>query len=172
MSVKSNLNNRIDQAKAFADKLRKAYHDAYEKAVEATSEKVDDLRKVGEHLDGDAVRDAIATKIQAAHKMVDDLNRSLADKAVPAFRKRNNTPDDGEQAPSQVSETRKAGFSGENSTALPIKKPRAKKVSATRAPSATKRAAPKKAAVVPNNSAAPKRRASSKKLPPDTEASS
>lgn len=104
MSVKSNINNRIDQAKAFADKLRKAYHDAYEKALEATSEKVDDLRKVGEHLDADAVREAIATKVQAAHKIVDDLNRSLADKAVPAFRKRKNTPDVDQSASEQTPE--------------------------------------------------------------------
>ncbi|MCP5207089.1 MAG: hypothetical protein H7A01_07820 [Hahellaceae bacterium] len=166
MSVKSNINNRIDQAKAFADKLRKAYHDAYEKALEATSEKVDDLRKVGEHLDADAVREAIATKVQAAHKIVDDLNRSLADKAVPAFRKRKNTPDvdqsASEQTPEElaVSKGKKEGASD----VVPTKKPRAKRAAAKRAVPAPKSATTKQAAAARSRDPI-KRKVSSKKLP-------
>ncbi len=171
MGVKSNINNRIDQAKAFADKLRKAYHDAYEKALEATSEKVDDLRKVGEHLDAGAVREAIATKVQAAHKIVDDLNRSLADKAVPAFRKRNNPPDAGIKVLGQeleglaVTEGKEEG----EVEVVPTKKPRAKRPAVSKAASAPKSVTAKKAAAASNRKPA-KRRGSSKKPPsnPDT----
>jgi hypothetical protein len=125
MSVKSNINDRIEQAKAFAEKLRKVYRDAYEKAVEATTERVDGIRKVGDHLDADAVREVIATKVQAAHKIVDDLNKTLADKAVPAFRKRDNpssvASQDGKGA--QVGEKKEP-----HKEAIPVKKTRAKKV--------------------------------------------
>lgn len=87
MSVKSTFNNRVEKAKEFAESLRKVYRDAYQKAVDVTSERVDDLRKMGQQLSVDGVKETLSNKVHAAQVLVDDLNKNLAERAIPAFRK-------------------------------------------------------------------------------------
>lgn len=87
MSVKESVGGQIEKAKEFADKLQKVYRDAYQKALEATSDRVDGLKKMGEKIGSESIRGVVSDKVNAAHTMVDSVNQSLAEKAIPKSRK-------------------------------------------------------------------------------------
>ena len=84
MDVKKIVADRLDKARSFAENVRAVYEDAYKKAL--------DVRKGG--LDGivkdiePKLRGALDDGLQSAQAALDNINQSLADKAVPAFRKR------------------------------------------------------------------------------------
>ena len=83
MSVKKIVTGHLARARSFADSVRGAYHDAYKKAVDVSRGSLVDLTKDIEP----RIRSAVSDGLHGAQSALDDVNQSLADKAVPAFRK-------------------------------------------------------------------------------------
>ncbi|UZE97444.1 hypothetical protein [Alkalimarinus alittae] len=83
MSVKRVIADRLEKAREFADSVRAVYEDAYSKA--------DELRKGGGNELIKEIHPAVKTTLeggyQRAQTALDDFNQSLADKAIPSFRK-------------------------------------------------------------------------------------
>ncbi|WP_097460219.1 hypothetical protein [Mangrovitalea sediminis] len=86
MSLKETVSGQVDRAKVFVDRLRARYIDAYARALELSGDRLDDLARLSETL-GPSVRDAVDARIEGLRQHLDELNRSLADKAVPLDRK-------------------------------------------------------------------------------------
>ena len=84
---KQNAESRMEKARAFSEKVRKAYKKAYDKAMEAGKERFDEIVKAGEGIEP-RIRSAIDHKIQSAHAVIDGLNQSLADKTIPKIRRK------------------------------------------------------------------------------------
>lgn len=86
MSLKETVNGQFDRAKGFVDRLRARYIDAYVRALELSNERLDDLTRLSGTL-GPSFRDAVETRIEGLRRHIDDLNRALAEKAIPLDRK-------------------------------------------------------------------------------------
>jgi hypothetical protein len=84
MGVKKIVVDRLDKAKSFAESVRGVYLDAYQKAVDLGKGGLGELVKDIEP----KVRAVIDEKVHSAQEAFDELNKSLADKAIPAFRKK------------------------------------------------------------------------------------
>lgn len=82
MGVKKVVSERIDQARTFADKVRDVYQEAYKKAVETSKDELGKVKSLEPR-----IRAAIGEGLQSAQTALDDFNQSLADKAIPAFRR-------------------------------------------------------------------------------------
>ena len=84
MGVKKIVAGRLDRARSFAEDVRAVYDDAYKKALEV---KKGGLGVIVKEIEP-KVRGAIDEGFQGAQTALDNLNQALADKAIPAFRKR------------------------------------------------------------------------------------
>ena len=83
MSVKNVVAGQLEKAKEFADSVRAAYDNAYSKAMDMRKDSLNGLINDIQP----KVRAAVENGIHSAQTALDDFNQSLADKAVPAFRK-------------------------------------------------------------------------------------
>ncbi len=83
MSVKSVVAGRLEKARSFADSLRSVYESAYSKATEVRKGGVEELIKDIQP----RFRTAVEDGIHSAQAVLDEFNQSLADKAIPSFRK-------------------------------------------------------------------------------------
>ena len=83
MSVKSVVAERLEKARLFADSVRTAYEGAYSKATNIRKGGVNELIKDIQP----KLRSAVEDGIHNAQAVLDDFNQSLADKAIPSFRK-------------------------------------------------------------------------------------
>ena len=107
MSVKNTITNRWERARLFADNARTVYEAAYNKAL--------DVRKGGvRELVNDIqprVRAVVEDRLHGAQIALDEFNQSLADKAVPAFRKKAVSKEQlgqkSEQTESQINKDKK-----------------------------------------------------------------
>ena len=83
MDVKKVISDRLERARVFSDNVRAVYEVAYDKAMEVrkggVSELVSEIQP--------RVRAAVEEGLHGAQTVFDELNQSLADKAIPAFRK-------------------------------------------------------------------------------------
>lgn len=86
MSVKESVAGQVDKARGFVERLRQRYLKAYASAVEEGSSRLSDLTRLSDKL-APSLRDAVNERIEDLQKRLDELNRSLADKAVPRDRK-------------------------------------------------------------------------------------
>ncbi len=131
MGVKKLVTDRLDKARSFAEDVRAIYEDAYNKAIGVTKGGLEGVVKEIEP----KLRGVFNEGLQGAQTALDNINQSLADKAIPAFRKR---------AVSQEKLDHKAkGVVKETAAkAVPVKRKRAvKKVAVTKkATLVTKRA--------------------------------
>ncbi len=84
MDVKKIVTDRLDKAKYFAESVKDVYLDAYQKALDVGKGGLGGLVKDIEP----KVRAVIDEKVHSAQEAFDELNKSLADKAIPAFRKK------------------------------------------------------------------------------------
>lgn len=84
MSVKEIIVGRIDKARSFAESVRSVYEDAYKKAVDTSKGGFGGLVKDIEP----KLRNVIDEGLHGAQTVLDNLNKSLADKAIPALRKK------------------------------------------------------------------------------------
>ena len=76
MGVKKIVTDRLDRVRSFAESVRAVYEESYKKAVDASKDIEPKLRCMLD--DG----------LHSAKTNLDNLNQSLADRAIPAFRKR------------------------------------------------------------------------------------
>lgn len=84
MSVKHVITDRVERTRKFAESLRFAYEEAYKKAGSLSKDDVNVLIKDIPP----KVRHAVKDKLDTAQAVFDEINQSLADKAVPPLRKR------------------------------------------------------------------------------------
>ena len=76
MGVKKIVTDQLDRARSFAENIRTVYEESYKKAVDASKDIEPKLRCMLD--DG----------LHGAKTSLDNLNQALADRAIPAFRKR------------------------------------------------------------------------------------
>lgn len=83
MGVKNLVSERLEKARSFADSVRTVYESAYSKATEMRKNGVNELVKDIQP----RFRAAVEEGIHGAQTVLDEFNQSLADKAIPSFRK-------------------------------------------------------------------------------------
>jgi len=83
MGVKNLVSERLEKARSFADSVRAVYESAYSKATEMRKNGVNELVKDIQP----RFRAAVEEGIHGAQTVLDEFNQSLADKAIPSFRK-------------------------------------------------------------------------------------
>jgi len=83
MGVKSVVAEKLEKARSFADNVRAVYESAYSKATEVRKNGVTELIKGIQPM----FRVAVEDSIHGAQVVLDEFNQSLADKAIPSFRK-------------------------------------------------------------------------------------
>lgn len=86
--TKSKVDERREAARGFAEHLRKVYGRAYEYAISTGREGLDDLVRAGRSVEP-AIRKTIDERVHLVQEAFDDLNKSLAQKAIPGFRRQN-----------------------------------------------------------------------------------
>jgi len=84
MGVKKIVTDRLDKARSFSESVKRVYEDAYKKAIDTGKGGFGGLIKDIEP----KFRNALDEGLHSAQVALDNLNQSLADKAIPAFRKR------------------------------------------------------------------------------------
>jgi len=84
MGVKKIVTDRLDKARSFAESVRTVYEDAYKKAVDVSKGGFGGVVKDIEP----KLRNVFDERLHSAQSALDNLNQSLADRAIPAFRKR------------------------------------------------------------------------------------
>ncbi len=84
--LKQAVENQLERAKAFSEKVRGVYRGAYDKAVGAGKERIDEIVRVGEGIEP-KIRSVIDSKIQSVQAAIDGLNQSLANKTIPKIRR-------------------------------------------------------------------------------------
>ena len=84
MGVKKIVADRLDKARSFAENVRAVYEDAYKKALDVKQRGIEGIVKDIEP----RLKGVLDEGLQSAQTALDNINQSLADKAIPAFRKR------------------------------------------------------------------------------------
>lgn len=83
MSMKSVVTERLERARSFADNVRAVYEKAYNSATEmrkhGVKELIDDIQP--------KLRSAVEGGLSEARTRWDEVNRSLADRAIPLARR-------------------------------------------------------------------------------------
>ena len=145
MDVKKIVTDRLDRARSFAEDVRVVYDEAYKKALEVKKGGLGGIVKEIEP----KLRGALDEGLQGAQAALDNLNQSLADKAIPAFRKRAVSKE-------KLDDKAKSVVMDVATKSEPVKKKRV-----VRKTSATKKAVPatKTAAVKKESNATPVRKA-------------
>lgn len=83
MDVKNVVADRLERARSFAESVRGVYEKAYRHATEMRKEGISELVRGIQP----RVQAAVKEGVDEARSILDGVNQSLADKAIPTFRK-------------------------------------------------------------------------------------